>query len=163
MLIQALLLLFLPLVYAQQAENVTERLEKLEAYIKYVEDDTAIIHDYVWILASTFLVLTMQAGFALLESGLIRAKNAHNVLLKNVLDGCVGAVFWLTFGYILLYDLINTHLIVTELLMERVIGLQARQSSWVVISIQVNTHSSSFSIPSRRQPLQSCRGHSQNG
>src|SRR3989338_10625541 len=47
------------------------------------------------VLASV-LVFFMQAGFALLESGMSRAKNAVNVMMKNYMDGCVGGItFWL--------------------------------------------------------------------
>jgi Amt family ammonium transporter len=61
--------------------------------------ESSFVHDYVWLLTSAFLVLTMQAGFALYESSLIRPKNTHNVLLKNMLDGCVGAITFFCVGY----------------------------------------------------------------
>ncbi|MEQ9151380.1 MAG: ammonium transporter [Parvibaculaceae bacterium] len=52
--------------------------------------------DTVWVLICTVLVLLMQAGFACLESGLVRAKNSINVAVKNVMDFCVAGVgFWL--------------------------------------------------------------------
>ncbi len=41
----------------------------------------------------------MQAGFALLEAGSIRAKNTKNILIKNSLDACLGAILWWTVGY----------------------------------------------------------------
>jgi len=41
----------------------------------------------------------MQAGFALLEAGSVRAKNTKNILMKNLLDPCIGAVCWWTVGY----------------------------------------------------------------
>ena len=79
--------------------ELNQTIAALQAEIITVHQDTDVIHDYVWILASAFLVLTMQAGFALYESSLIRSKNTFNVLLKNMLDGAVGAVFWLLLGY----------------------------------------------------------------
>lgn len=55
--------------------------------------------DTVWIAAAGALVFFMQAGFALLESGMARSKNAINVIMKNYCDMCYGAiVFWLI-GY----------------------------------------------------------------
>ncbi len=52
--------------------------------------------DTVWVATSAALVFFMQAGFALLESGMARSKNAVNVLMKNYLDACVGGlIFWL--------------------------------------------------------------------
>ena len=51
--------------------------------------------DTVWIAVAAALVFFMQAGFALLESGMSRAKNALNVVMKNYMDLCVGTlVFW---------------------------------------------------------------------
>ena len=41
----------------------------------------------------------MQCGFALLEAGSVRAKNTKNILLKNVLDACLGGIIWWTIGY----------------------------------------------------------------
>ena len=59
--------------------------------------------DIVWILFSATLVFFMQAGFALLESGMSRAKNAINVMMKNYIDVCIGSLlFWaIGFGIIL--------------------------------------------------------------
>ena len=41
----------------------------------------------------------MQAGFATLSAGSIRAKNVKNILLKNLLDACIGAIVWWAWGY----------------------------------------------------------------
>lgn len=52
--------------------------------------------DIAWMLICAALVMLMQGGFCLLESGLVRAKNSFNVALKNLVDFCVSAaVFWL--------------------------------------------------------------------
>jgi Amt family ammonium transporter len=52
--------------------------------------------DTVWVLITGFLVMWMQAGFALVETGLTRAKNAVNICMKNLLDFCFGSItFWL--------------------------------------------------------------------
>ena len=48
-----------------------------------------------------FLVFFMQCGFALLEAGTVRAKNTKNILLKNMLDACVGALIWWSVGYMI--------------------------------------------------------------
>ena len=59
--------------------------------------------DVHWILYCGTLVFLMQTGFAMLCAGSIRAKNAQNILLKNLLDACVGAIwFWAT-GYAFAY------------------------------------------------------------
>ncbi|MDS4070422.1 MAG: ammonium transporter, partial [Candidatus Competibacter sp.] len=52
--------------------------------------------DTIWLATSAGLVFFMQAGFALLEGGMARSKNAVNVLMKNYMDACVGGlIFWL--------------------------------------------------------------------
>ncbi len=52
--------------------------------------------DIGWVVLASALVFFMQAGFALVESGMSRAKNAVNVMMTNYMDGCVGSiVFWL--------------------------------------------------------------------
>lgn len=59
--------------------------------------------DTVWLITAAALVFFMQAGFALLEGGMARAKNAVNVIMKNYVDVCLGSlVFWLV-GYGLMF------------------------------------------------------------
>src|SRR6056297_285442 len=55
--------------------------------------------NYVWILVVCFLIFFMQPGFALLESGQVRAKNVGNVLMKNVTDWTVGVLAYFVLGY----------------------------------------------------------------
>ena len=53
----------------------------------------------MWIVIAAILVFLMQAGFALLETGLVRAKNTINISLKNMLDVTIaGLAFWFV-GY----------------------------------------------------------------
>ena len=50
----------------------------------------------IWTLIAAFLVFFMQPGFAMVETGLTRAKNAANILMKNLIDFCIGSIaFWL--------------------------------------------------------------------
>jgi len=52
--------------------------------------------DFVWTVVAAFLVFLMQAGFALVETGLTRAKNAVNICMKNTMDFSLGSLaFWL--------------------------------------------------------------------
>jgi Amt family ammonium transporter len=44
----------------------------------------------VWYLAGAALVFWMQAGFAMVEAGFTRAKNTGNILMKNLMDFCIG-------------------------------------------------------------------------
>jgi Amt family ammonium transporter len=53
------------------------------------------LQDTIWLVTCAALVMLMQGGFCLLESGLVRAKNSINVAIKNLVDFCVcGAIFW---------------------------------------------------------------------
>ena len=47
--------------------------------------------DTLWILLAVILMFMMQAGFAMLETGFTRAKNAGNIAMKNLLDFVVGS------------------------------------------------------------------------
>ncbi len=56
----------------------------------------------VWFLAGAALVFWMQAGFAMVESGFTRAKNTGNIIMKNLMDFCIGTVMWFAIGSALL-------------------------------------------------------------
>lgn len=56
----------------------------------------------VWFLIGAALVFWMQAGFAMVETGFTRAKNAGNILMKNLMDFCIGAVVFIIIGFGLL-------------------------------------------------------------
>jgi len=50
----------------------------------------------IWVLLGAALVFLMQAGFAMCEAGFTRAKNTGNILMKNLMDFCIGTpVYWL--------------------------------------------------------------------
>ena len=50
----------------------------------------------IWVLLAAALVFFMQAGFAMVETGFTRAKNAGNIIMKNLMDFCIGTpIFWL--------------------------------------------------------------------
>ncbi|MEM1180259.1 MAG: ammonium transporter [Acidobacteriota bacterium] len=57
----------------------------------------------LWILMAAAMVFLMQAGFGMVESGLIRTKNSANVLMKNLLDFCFAALGFFVFGYAIMY------------------------------------------------------------
>ncbi|MFP4485274.1 MAG: ammonium transporter [Spirochaetaceae bacterium] len=59
--------------------------------------------DMIWLTMAAALVFFMQAGFAMVESGLTRAKNAGNILMKNLMDFSVGAVAFWAVGWALMY------------------------------------------------------------
>ena len=55
--------------------------------------------DYVWVLVCAFLVMFMQPGFALVEAGFCRAKNAINLMMKNLMDFVAGSLAFFAVGY----------------------------------------------------------------
>jgi len=59
--------------------------------------------DFVWTLIAAFLVFIMQAGFAMVETGFTRAKNAGNIMMKNLIDFCFGAVAFWAIGYAIMF------------------------------------------------------------
>lgn len=66
-------------------------------------DDGNAANDMVWLTTASALVFLMQAGFALLESGMSRAKNALNVVMKNYMDVCFGSLIFWAIGYGLMF------------------------------------------------------------
>lgn len=70
--------------------------------------DLQMIVNSMWVVLCGVLVFFMQAGFALIESGSVRSKNTVNVLMKNYMDVCVGALaFWLV-GFGLMFGVNQT-------------------------------------------------------
>lgn len=57
----------------------------------------------VWLVLAAALVMFMQAGFALVEAGFTRAKNAGNIIMKNFMDFSVGGITYWAFGFALAY------------------------------------------------------------
>ena len=53
----------------------------------------------VWYLVGAVLVFFMQCGFAMVETGFTRAKNAGNIIMKNLMDFCIGTVVFMLLGY----------------------------------------------------------------
>ena len=56
----------------------------------------------VWFLIGAALVFWMQAGFAMVEAGFTRAKNTGNIIMKNLMDFCIGTVVFILIGFGLL-------------------------------------------------------------
>lgn len=102
----ALTLLCLPaFVSAQEAVEVVEAVEVAEAAPEF-----ALLKDVdtLWVCLAAFLVFFMQAGFALVECGFTRAKNACNIIMKNVMDFAIGTLgFWLI-GFGLMFGATTT-------------------------------------------------------
>ena len=68
-----------------------------------LEADPGAPIDYVWVLVAAFLVFLMQGGFAMLEAGLCRAKNAANLMMKNLMDFSIGSMAFFLVGFALMF------------------------------------------------------------
>ena len=107
--------------------DTTERAmyDAINTIVEGTKEDVARMEsnlDVLWLLFGAYLVFFMQVrlakfchayrgnylqcvvwhsqcGFALLEAGSVRAKNTKNILLKNVLDACLGGLIWWTIGF----------------------------------------------------------------
>ncbi len=55
--------------------------------------------DTIWVCLAAFLVFFMQAGFAMVETGLTRAKNAGNIIMKNLMDFALGTILYWFIGF----------------------------------------------------------------
>ncbi len=64
--------------------------------------------DYVWTMVAAALVFFMQPGFAMVEAGFTRAKNAVNILMKNLLDFSMGTMFFWAIGFGLMFGATKT-------------------------------------------------------
>jgi len=88
-----------------------EQLEGVEQRRLTTSDNAAAIADlqsatdHTWLILCGALVMFMQAGFAMVESGCCRAKNVQNILMKNLVDVCVGTMCWWAFGWTLAYGI----------------------------------------------------------
>ncbi|MCE5342158.1 MAG: ammonium transporter [Eubacteriales bacterium] len=59
--------------------------------------------DTIWVLVATALVFFMQAGFAMVETGFTRAKNAGNIIMKNLMDFAIGSVVFWFIGFSIMF------------------------------------------------------------
>ncbi len=88
----SLAIIFTPAVMANGDPTGAETLAK---------DPRAPV-DFVWVLICAMLVMFMQAGFSMVESGFVRAKNTANILMKNLIDFSVGSLAFWAIGFALM-------------------------------------------------------------
>ena len=74
----------------------------MEEITKLVEESVTSEVFGVWFLIGAALVFFMQAGFAMVETGFTRAKNAGNIIMKNLMDFCIGTVVFVLLGFSLM-------------------------------------------------------------
>ncbi len=76
----------------------------------------------LWTLIAAILVFLMQAGFALVELGLTRSKNAINIIMKNLMDFAIGSLSFFVFGFGLMFGKSNGFFGVEEFFLSGVTG-----------------------------------------
>ncbi len=79
--------------------------EKKVTIFRYLTDIEIMQYrgDVLWTCIAAFLVFIMQAGFAMLEAGFTRAKNAINIMMKNIMDFCIGTIAFLAIGFHIMF------------------------------------------------------------
>lgn len=66
-------------------------------------ENTTLLLNIIWTMLAAILVYFMQAGFALVETGFTRAKNAGNICMKNMMDFVLGSLFFFILGFPLMF------------------------------------------------------------
>ena len=66
-------------------------------------ENTTLLLNIIWTMLGAILVYFMQAGFALVETGFTRAKNAGNICMKNMMDFVLGSLFFFILGFPLMF------------------------------------------------------------
>ncbi len=111
------LLVLLPaLVFAEEAAPLT--LESVQGNVDVVQTNL----NFVWTLIAAFLVFLMQAGFAMVEAGFTRAKNACNIMMKNMMDFSVGALAFWAVGFGLMFGTSNGYFGTTDFFFGGAVG-----------------------------------------
>lgn len=77
------------------------------AAINAAKEELQVNLNIVWTCIAAFLVFFMQAGFAMVEAGFCRAKNAVNILMKNLMDFSIGTIVFFFLGFGLMFGVTN--------------------------------------------------------
>ena len=102
-LIHILILIGMAAGSAWAGDEAPTALSNKEA-ISLVQDHA----NYLWTLIAAALVFFMQAGFAMVEAGFTRAKNAVNILMKNLMDFSMGSIVYWAIGFGLMFGASGT-------------------------------------------------------
>ena len=92
--------------------------------------------DTIWVLLGAALVFFMQAGFAMVETGFTRAKNAGNIIMKNLMDfACGSLVFWI-FGFGLMFTGSGKLIGGLDFFIQGNYGVEGGYPSWAYVIFQ---------------------------
>jgi len=89
----------------EEIEVAVDGTTKSYTVLRYLTDIEILQYrgDVLWTCIAAFLVFIMQAGFAMVEAGFTRAKNAVNIMMKNIMDFCIGTIAFLAVGFHLMF------------------------------------------------------------
>lgn len=111
--ILTMLILLTGYAFAQEVAQTPASEPTISDLAKKIEDVQKNAN-FVWTLIAAFLVFFMQAGFAMVETGLTRAKNAVNIMMKNLMDFVLGSVAFFFIGFGLMFGTNPTGFIGTD-------------------------------------------------
>ncbi len=106
-----LLLILTPSVFGEEADAISAMKEEIQNNI-----------NIVWTCVAAFLVFFMQAGFAMVEAGFTRAKNAVNILMKNLMDFSIGTIAFFVLGFGLMFGKTNGFFGTDNFMIRNVLG-----------------------------------------
>ena len=89
----------------EEVEVMVEGKPVTTTIVRYLTDMEIFQYrgDVLWTCIAAFLVFLMQAGFAMVEAGFTRAKNAVNIMMKNIMDFCIGTIAFLAVGFHIMF------------------------------------------------------------
>ncbi len=87
----------------QEVETELAASPEVAAMVEAARGELQVNLNIVWTAVAAFLVFFMQAGFAMVETGFTRAKNACNILMKNLMDFSIGSLAWYLVGFGLMF------------------------------------------------------------
>ena len=100
-------ILLLMIVFCGPVFAATDAASPDAAAIDAAKEELQTNINIVWTCVAAFLVFFMQAGFAMVESGFTRAKNAVNILMKNMMDFSIGSIAFFLVGFGLMFGATN--------------------------------------------------------
>ncbi len=98
-----LLLLLIVLTGGLTAAEEAVAVDPVTAAVEAAKEEMQMNLNIVWTCVAAFLVFFMQAGFAMVEAGFTRAKNAVNILMKNLMDFSIGTIAFFVVGFSLMF------------------------------------------------------------
>lgn len=142
-------------VLAEEVSEVTEALPEATSVTEQVTEEVSltsgeqdlneitettkqnkILADTIWVLVTAFLVMFMQPGFAMLETGFTRAKNTVNILMKNLLDYCIGSITFWAFGFAIMFGLGNDLFGTSGFFLKETIADTFSSLSWTSVPLE---------------------------